>query len=181
MEIKLSGKSDAQRIADRLKPSAGPMPDTATTQTTTGTGPTRVVHTIHSGRLKSNMALPIMAALTFQEDDDEQTRHRWRKQQARISQAFAQAQEAKAHLRVQRIKSGNHVHSAKTSRCRPRIQPHEVRQRGCSEQQKRSGTRAEQYTVAEPRYVRPSQSRQLCTSPRHSQLSLDRTNAKAER
>jgi hypothetical protein len=43
-----SGKSDAQRIADRLKPSAG-SPDTASTQTTTGTGPTRVVHTIHHG------------------------------------------------------------------------------------------------------------------------------------
>jgi hypothetical protein len=41
-------KSDAQRIADRLKPSAG-APDTATTQVTTGTGPTRVVHTIHHG------------------------------------------------------------------------------------------------------------------------------------
>ena len=53
MEIKLSGKSDAQRIADRLKPSAGPMPDTETTQTTTGTGPTRVVHTIHRGSQQS--------------------------------------------------------------------------------------------------------------------------------
>jgi hypothetical protein len=41
-------KSDAQRVQDRLKPSAG-TPDTATTQTTTGTGPTRVVHTIHRG------------------------------------------------------------------------------------------------------------------------------------
>ena len=41
-------KSDAQRVQDRLKPSAG-MPDTATTQTTHGTGPTRVVHTIHHG------------------------------------------------------------------------------------------------------------------------------------
>jgi hypothetical protein len=48
MEIKLTGKSDAERISDRLKPSAG-KPDTATTQVTTGTGPTRVVHTIHHG------------------------------------------------------------------------------------------------------------------------------------
>jgi hypothetical protein len=41
-------KSDAQKIADRLKPSAG-APDTASTQVTTVTGPTRVVHTIHHG------------------------------------------------------------------------------------------------------------------------------------
>jgi hypothetical protein len=45
----IQSKSDAQKIAERLKPSAGPMPDTATTQTTHGTGPTRVVHTIHHG------------------------------------------------------------------------------------------------------------------------------------
>ena len=43
-----SGKSDAQRIADRLKPLSG-SPDTASTQVTTGTGPTRVVHTVHHG------------------------------------------------------------------------------------------------------------------------------------
>jgi hypothetical protein len=45
----IQSKSDAQKIAERLKPSAG-SPDTASTQTTTGTaGPTRVVHTIHHG------------------------------------------------------------------------------------------------------------------------------------
>lgn len=49
VEVKLSDlKPDAQRIADRLKPSAG-TPDTASTQVTTGTGPNRVVHTIHHG------------------------------------------------------------------------------------------------------------------------------------
>jgi hypothetical protein len=48
VDVIQSGKSDAQRIADRLKSSAG-SPDTASTQVTTGTGPTRVVHTIHHG------------------------------------------------------------------------------------------------------------------------------------
>jgi hypothetical protein len=48
VDVIQSGKSDAQRISDRLKPSAG-QPDTASVQTTTGTGPTRVVHTIHHG------------------------------------------------------------------------------------------------------------------------------------
>ena len=43
-----SGKSDAQRVADRLKPSAG-TPDTASTQVTHGTGPTRTVTTVHRG------------------------------------------------------------------------------------------------------------------------------------
>lgn len=40
------GKSPEQRIADRLKPSAG-NPPTASTQVTHGSGPTRVVSTIH--------------------------------------------------------------------------------------------------------------------------------------
>jgi hypothetical protein len=48
MEIKLSGKSHEQRIADRLKGSN----DTSTADTivTHGTGPTRVVHSIHHSR-----------------------------------------------------------------------------------------------------------------------------------
>jgi hypothetical protein len=45
-------KSDAQRVQDRLKPSAG-MPDTATTQVTTGAGPTRTVTTVHRGSQQS--------------------------------------------------------------------------------------------------------------------------------
>jgi hypothetical protein len=52
VDVLQSGKSDAQRISDRLKPSAG-SPDTASTQVTTGTGPTRVVHTIHRGSQQS--------------------------------------------------------------------------------------------------------------------------------
>jgi hypothetical protein len=56
-----SGKSDAQRVADRLKPSAG-SPDTASTQVTHGTGPTRVVHTIHHG--SSQKAITADKALT---------------------------------------------------------------------------------------------------------------------
>ena len=47
-----SGKSDAQRVADRLKPSAG-SPDTASTQVTHGTGPTRTVTTVHRGSQQS--------------------------------------------------------------------------------------------------------------------------------
>lgn len=47
-----TGKSDAQRIADRLKPSAG-SPDTASTQVTTGTGPLRCVTTVHRGSQQS--------------------------------------------------------------------------------------------------------------------------------
>ena len=58
MEIKLSGKSDAERISNRLKPSAGPMPDTATTQVTTGTGPTRTVTTVHRGSQQSQHGQP---------------------------------------------------------------------------------------------------------------------------
>ena len=46
-------KSDAQRIQDRLKPSAG-MPDTATTQVTVGSGPTRCVTTVHRGATQSH-------------------------------------------------------------------------------------------------------------------------------
>ena len=45
-------KSDAQRVQDRLKPSAG-MPDTATTQVTVGSGPTRCVTTVHRGATQS--------------------------------------------------------------------------------------------------------------------------------
>jgi hypothetical protein len=52
-----SGKSDAQRVADRLKPSAG-SPDTASTQVTHGTGPTRVVHTIHHGSSQKQHGTP---------------------------------------------------------------------------------------------------------------------------
>jgi len=48
VDVIQSGKSDAQRIADRSKPSAG-APDTASTQVTTGTGPTRTVTTVHHG------------------------------------------------------------------------------------------------------------------------------------
>jgi hypothetical protein len=48
VEVIQSGKSDAQRIAVRLKPSAG-SPDTASTQVTTGTGPTRCITTVHHG------------------------------------------------------------------------------------------------------------------------------------
>jgi hypothetical protein len=48
MEVKLSDlKPEAQRIADRLKPSCSP--DAAHTSVTTGTGPTRTVTTIHRG------------------------------------------------------------------------------------------------------------------------------------
>jgi hypothetical protein len=54
----IQSKSDARKIAERLKPSAGPMPDTASTQTTTGTGPTRVVHTIHHGSSQKQHGQP---------------------------------------------------------------------------------------------------------------------------
>jgi hypothetical protein len=51
-EVIQTGKSDAQRVADRLKPSAG-SPDTASTQVTKGSGPTRCVTTIHRGSQQS--------------------------------------------------------------------------------------------------------------------------------
>jgi hypothetical protein len=44
-EVIQSGKSDAQRIADRLKPSCSP--DAVTTYVTIGSGPTRTVTSIH--------------------------------------------------------------------------------------------------------------------------------------
>jgi hypothetical protein len=53
----IQSKSDAQKIAERLKPSAG-SPDTASTQVTTGTGPTRVVHTIHHGSSQKQHGQP---------------------------------------------------------------------------------------------------------------------------
>jgi hypothetical protein len=45
VEVIQSGKSDAQRIADRLKGSNDRS--TADTVATHGTGPTRVVHSVH--------------------------------------------------------------------------------------------------------------------------------------
>jgi hypothetical protein len=46
VEVKLSDlKPEAQRIADRLKPSSSP--DAANTSVTHGTGPTRTVTTVH--------------------------------------------------------------------------------------------------------------------------------------
>jgi hypothetical protein len=45
MEVKHSGKSMEQRIHDRLKPSAGE--NCGDVQVTKGTGPTRVITTIH--------------------------------------------------------------------------------------------------------------------------------------
>jgi hypothetical protein len=48
MEIKLSGKSHEQRIADRLKGSNDTS--TANTIVTHGKGQTRVVHSIHHSR-----------------------------------------------------------------------------------------------------------------------------------
>ena len=46
VEVKLSNsKSEAQRIADRLKPSCSPAAQSA--QVTHGTGPTRAVTSIH--------------------------------------------------------------------------------------------------------------------------------------
>jgi len=56
-EVHLKGKSQEQRLADRLKPSAG-SPDTASTQVTHGTGPTRVVHTIHHGSSQHQHGAP---------------------------------------------------------------------------------------------------------------------------
>ena len=41
-------KSDAEKIADRLKPSAG-SPDTGTTQITQGSSPNRTITTVHRG------------------------------------------------------------------------------------------------------------------------------------
>jgi hypothetical protein len=41
-----AGATAEARIAHRLKPSAG-SPDTKSTQVTTGSGPTRTVHTVH--------------------------------------------------------------------------------------------------------------------------------------
>ena len=52
-DVMQSGKSDAQRIADRMKPSN----DTSTADTVVhrGDGPTRVVHSIHrSGSAKQH-------------------------------------------------------------------------------------------------------------------------------
>jgi hypothetical protein len=49
VEIKHSGKSMEQRIADRLKPSTSPEADIHTQQ---GSGPTRVHHAVH---LKGNV------------------------------------------------------------------------------------------------------------------------------
>jgi hypothetical protein len=47
-EVKLAdGKGEAQRIADRLKPSASP--NNIATQVQTGTGPTRTITTVHHG------------------------------------------------------------------------------------------------------------------------------------
>ena len=52
-EVMQGPKSDAQRIADRLKPSAG-SPDTATTQVTQGAGTAnRIITTIHRGSSQS--------------------------------------------------------------------------------------------------------------------------------
>jgi len=44
VDVHLKGKSMEQRIADRLKPSTCEGADVTTTH---GTGPTRVVHSIH--------------------------------------------------------------------------------------------------------------------------------------
>jgi hypothetical protein len=59
------GKSEAQRIADRLKPSNSP--NAVMTKVQTGTGPTRVIHTTyhagHQGRHqqgKSVTDLPVV-------------------------------------------------------------------------------------------------------------------------
>ena len=50
----IQSKSDAQKVAERLKPSAGPMPDTATTQVTQGAGTAnRIITTIHRGSQQS--------------------------------------------------------------------------------------------------------------------------------
>jgi hypothetical protein len=52
-EVMQGPKSDAQRIADRLKPSAG-SPDTATSQMTQGAGTVnRIITTIHRGSSQS--------------------------------------------------------------------------------------------------------------------------------
>jgi hypothetical protein len=53
VEVRQSAKSDAQRIADRLKGSNDTS--TADTVATHGTGPTRVVHSVHrSGTAKQH-------------------------------------------------------------------------------------------------------------------------------
>ena len=47
VEVKLrDGKSEAQRITDRLKPSNSP--DNVAMQVQTGTGPTRTITTVHN-------------------------------------------------------------------------------------------------------------------------------------
>jgi hypothetical protein len=54
VQVIQSGKSDAQRIADRLKPSAGSSPDTASMQVTQGAGTAnRIITTIHRGSSQS--------------------------------------------------------------------------------------------------------------------------------
>lgn len=45
VEVMQGPKSDAERIADRLKPSCSP--DAVNTYVTTGTGPTRCVTSVH--------------------------------------------------------------------------------------------------------------------------------------
>ena len=75
-------KSDAQRITDRMKPSN----DTSTANTIVhrGDGPTRIIHSVHrSGSVKIHAQPQIRQ---IRRKKMKQTRHRWREQQARISQ-----------------------------------------------------------------------------------------------
>ncbi len=99
-----------------------------------------------------------------------QTRHRWRNTTNSYLPASAQAQEAKAHLPGAADQLGQSVAFRKDQvDARPGYNPTKYGNEVALNSKSAPGQGENDTRLREPRYARLSQSRQLSTSPRHSQ------------